>query len=133
MIGMAHPNEQRIRDGYVAFETGDFDAIRNDFFAPDIQWHVPGTSPISGDYSGQDEVFGFFAKLVELSGGTLKLEIHDVLANDEHGTALVTTTAEREGRSLSDHTVHVFHLEDGKIVEFWGHAGDQYTTDEFWS
>ena len=29
--------------------------------------------------------------------------------------------------------VHVFHMKDGKITEFWAYAEDQNLVDEFWS
>ena len=129
---MAHPNEGLIQQGYDAFGKGDFDAL-NDLFADDVKWHTPGRSPISGDIEGRDAVYGQFAKIAELSGGSFKLEIHDMMANDEHGVALVTATGDRGGKSFSDNQVHVFHIKDGKVTEFWGHPGDQYAADEFWS
>jgi ketosteroid isomerase-like protein len=129
---MAHPNEDLIQKGYDAFGKGDFDAVK-DLFAADIKWHTPGRSPISGDLEGIDAVLGQFAKIAELSGGSFRLEIHDMLANDEHGVAMVTATGDRGGKSFTDNQVHVFHVKDGKVTEFWGHAGDQYAADEFWS
>ena len=54
-----------------------------ELFDPNIVFHVPGRSQIAGDYRGIDETFGFFGKLVELSGGTFKIERHTVLADDE--------------------------------------------------
>lgn len=33
-------------------------------------------------------VLGFFAKTMELSGGTFRMEVHDVMANDDHAVAL---------------------------------------------
>jgi hypothetical protein len=44
---------------------------------------------------------GFFGKLMELSGGTFRIEIHDVVANDTHGVVLVTTHGERGGQRLA--------------------------------
>ena len=46
-------------------------------FDPNIQWHVPGRSPLSGDYKGHDEVIAFFSKTRELSGGTFSIEINE--------------------------------------------------------
>jgi ketosteroid isomerase-like protein len=40
---VAHPNETRFREGYAAFQRGDIEALRNDFFTDDIVWHSPGT------------------------------------------------------------------------------------------
>ena len=129
---MAHPNVDLLNQGYDAFDKGDLDTVR-ERFAPDIVFHVPGNSPISGDYRGIDEVFGFFGKLVELSGGTFRLERHAVLADDEHGIVLHTLNAERNGKTLSQKAVDVHHLRDGKTTEFWGFSEDTAAADEFWS
>lgn len=130
---MAHPNEDRFRAGYAAFSSGDMEALRNQFFTEDIVWHASGRNPLSGDYKGVDDVLGMFAKSFELSGGTLSVELHDVLANDEHAVALGVARGEREGKTLEDKYAHVVHLRDGKVSESWIHSGDQYAIDEFWS
>ena len=130
---MAHPNEDLLRKGYEAFGKGDMDTLRNEVFDSNIQWHVPGKSPIAGDFSGIDEVFGFFGKLAEITGGQFGLEVHDVIANDTHVVGLVTANGSRDGKNLNDHNVHVWHVKDGKLAEFWGHSGDQYAVDEFYS
>jgi ketosteroid isomerase-like protein len=129
---MTHPNEDLVRRGYEAFGTGDI-ATLQELFADDIVWHFPGSSPVSGDFNGKAEVLGWLAKNAELSGGTLRVEAHDVLANDEHAVGLVKGTAEREGKALNDNGVQVFHVRDGKVTESWFHPGDQYAADEFWS
>ena len=41
--------------------------------------------------------------------------------------------AEREGRSLQDDTVQVFHVTDGTVIEVWSYPRDQYASDDFWS
>ena len=45
----------------------------------DVVFHIPGRSQQSGDRGGS-----YFSKVGGLSGGTHRLEIRDVLANDEH-------------------------------------------------
>ena len=116
-----HPNLVRARAGYEAFATGDLAAV-SDFFSDDIVWHSGGSNVLTGDYVGKDAVLGFF-----------KNDIHDMLANDEHGVALVTVSATRGGKSLEFHIVHVFHMSDGKMTEFWAFPEDQRAFDEFWS
>ena len=128
---MTHPNEDLVRKGFAAFSSGDM-ATLNELFADDIVWHSPGRSQLSGDYRGKPAVMGFFQKTFELTGGTFKLEIHDVLANDTHGVALVRATAELEGRKLDSNSVQVFHIVGGKVVEQWLTNDDQYASDEFW-
>jgi ketosteroid isomerase-like protein len=129
---MAHPNEELFRKGYEAFQRGDLDTIR-DLFADDIVWHVGGRSQLAGDYRGKDEVLGWLGKNVELTGGTFRVDVHDILANDEHGVAITTVSAEREGKKLEDaRGVQVIHIRDGKVSESWLLAEDSYTNDEFW-
>src|SRR5205807_7264865 len=95
-----HPNVALLRKGYAAYSTGDLNVL-NELFADDIVWHVAGRSQLSGDYKGREQVFGFFGKIMELSGGTAKIELHDLLANDDHAVALVTGTATRGDTSFS--------------------------------
>ena len=129
---MTHPNEELLRNGYAAFEKGDLDTLRG-MFSADIVWHSPGRGPLAGDYRGIDQVFGLFGRVVELSGGTFRNDIHDVLADDEHAVALVTAHGQREGKTLEDNQAHVFHVTDGIVTEVWLQPGDLYANDEFWS
>ena len=127
---MAHPNEELLRKGYDAFGKGDMDTIR-ELFSDDIVWHAPGKSPLAGDYEGIDAVLEQFGKVFEMTGGSFRLEIHDVIANDEHAVALVRATGERDGKTFDDRGVQVWHIKDGKATEQWLHSGDQYAADEF--
>src|SRR2546423_11837806 len=91
---LAHANEDLLRKGYEAFATGDM-ATLNELFADDIVWHAPGRNALAGTFRGKNEVFGNLQSVMEMTGGTFKLDIHDLLADDEHGVVLVGVTAER--------------------------------------
>jgi uncharacterized protein len=130
---LAHPNEELLREGFAAFSRGDMEALRRQYFAEDIRYHFPGRSPIAGDYEGIAQVLDFFRRNFEGTGGTLRLELHDLLANDDHAVALFTVRAEREGRQLDQQYVQVFHVRDGRATEAWTHPADLYAVDEFWS
>jgi ketosteroid isomerase-like protein len=128
-----HPNEERFRAGYDAFLRGDMNGVR-ELLAEDVVWHQPGNNPFSGDHRGIDEVLGLFMRLVEATGGTFRPEPHDILANDEHGVALITLTAERNGKAITDKETHVVHFRDGKVAESWIQLGDAYLElDPFFS
>jgi hypothetical protein len=124
-----HPNVARIRDGYAAFAKGDFAAL-TDLLAGDLVWHQGGRSQLAGDYRGRDAVFGYFAKLMEVTEGSFHVDVHAVLADDEHGVALTVATASRGGRSMTTNDADVMHLRDGKITEFWTSSTDPYAFDE---
>ncbi|MGA8296363.1 MAG: nuclear transport factor 2 family protein [Acidimicrobiales bacterium] len=127
-----HPNVELTRRGYAAFSKGDF-ADLTDVFADDIVWHVPGPGPLAGTYRGRDAVFGMFARLAEETGGTFRLEVHDVVANDDHSVALVTGFASRGGKSFESREAHVFHVKGGKITEFWESTTEPEAAVEFWT
>ena len=124
-----HPNAARIRDGYAAFAKGDF-AVLNELFAEDLVWHDAGRNQTSGEYRGREAVFGFFGKLMEVTEGSFHIDLHTLLADDEHGVALVVITASRAGRSVQVNEAHVFHMRDGQVVAFWNASTDMYAYDE---
>ena len=127
----AHDNAELIRGGYEAFSKGDMETIAK-IFSPDIRWNISGRNQISGTYYGQDETFAFFGKLMELTDNTFAVHIHDVLATDDHVVVLANERASRNGKSLESDDVHVWHLADGKAVEFWGISRDQNEVNAFW-
>jgi uncharacterized protein len=128
-----HANIQRSKRAYEAFGKGDMATV-SDLLADDVLWHVSGSSPLAGDYKGKDAVFGFFGKLMEMTGGTFKLEVHDILANDEHSVTLLTATAERNGKKLDTRQVHITHPDsEGRVKEFWAFDENQAASDQFYS
>jgi ketosteroid isomerase-like protein len=126
---MGHPNEDLVRRGYDAFSSGDVQTLR-ELFDPDIVWHALGRSQVAGDHRGVDAVLGYFGQTMELTGGTLRVEVHDVVANDEHAVGLHSVHAERAGKTLDDNNTLVFHVRDGKVTEVWQYSSDQYAADE---
>jgi uncharacterized protein len=129
---MAHPNEDLVRRAFDAFAKGDVDTLR-ELFEQDAVWHAPGRNPLAGDHRGVDAILGYFARTMEVTGGTFRAELHDVVANDEHAVALYVARGEREGRTLEDKSVLVSHVRNGRFVETWQHSEDQYAADEFLS
>jgi len=121
-----------LRKGYEAFAKGDM-ATLTDLISGDVVWHVPGTSRISGEYRGRDAAFAWFGQIAELSGGTFRIEVHDILANDEHAVALTRATASRQGRQLNALDTDVYHIRNGKVTEAWSFTDDQRRAEEFWS
>ena len=121
-----------IRKAYDDFAKGDIPAILEAFDAS-IIWHVPGHSPLSGDYRGHDGVVGFFKNTLALCGGIFAIEVHHVLAEEDLVVALVTVKAERNGRSAAFPEVHVWRLANEKVTEFREFQGDEQTEDRFWS
>lgn len=125
-----HPNLVAARAGYEAFASGDMAAL-GELLTDDVIWHVGGNNELTGDYLGKQAVFRLFGRLVEEAG--FRTEVHDILANDSHGVALVTTHATRDGETISDRAVQVFHMSDGKLSEFWMFPEHARVIDQIWA
>ena len=130
---MAQSDAEIMRTGYEAFARGDVPAVLA-VFAEDIAFHVPGDNLVAGDYNGHDEVVGFFEKLVELSGGTFGVSVHEIFDNAT-GTvvALCTLAGERNGQDRTFDTVQVWQFDDGKAISFREYNDEQTALDAFWS
>jgi uncharacterized protein len=127
---MAHPNAEVVQAVYAALRSGDWAEFRA-YVDPDVVLHVPGRRGLAGDYKGADKIIELWTSLAELTGGTLRMEAHDLLASDDHVVALISEHAERDGRSLDDNMVQISHVKNGKVTEVWNVYTDLYAHDEF--
>ena len=127
---MTRPNEELVRRAFDAFATGDVETLRG-LIDPGSVWHAPGRNPLAGDHRGVEAILGYFARTMELTGGTFRTELHDVVANDEHAVSLFMARGQRDGRTLDARNVLVIHVRNGKLGETWLFSGDQYAADEF--
>jgi ketosteroid isomerase-like protein len=124
-----HPNEQVLRGALDAITRGDQAALAS-FIADDAVTHFPGTSRLAGDHHGRGALG---ARIREITGQPLQIEVHDVLASDDHAVGAYLMTAERDGRRLEWRHVNLYHMRSGKIVEVWQHPFDLPAVDEFFA
>jgi len=129
---MTTENAEIIRRGYDAFARADLQAVFQ-MLDPGITWHVPGSGPLSGDYKGHAEVGGFFARTMELSGGTFAIDIQRILAAGDQVVVLCTVSAERHGQAWSSPEVQVWRVAGGRAVAFREFQGAEQAEDAFWS
>jgi ketosteroid isomerase-like protein len=115
---MTHPNAALLRRGKEAFVRGEIETV-NELLAEDIVIHTSGVRPFADEYRGREAFLGYVRQVMELSGGTYRQELHDVIASDDHAVALVTARATRNGRSVEYHSAEVFHIRDGRATEAW--------------
>jgi len=128
-----HPNAALLRGRFRAFEARDVEAIRA-AIADDAVWHFPGREgKLAGAHRGHAGIFGFLARVGELTGGTFSIDLEAVLANDELAVAFFRGHGEREGRTLDNPTCLKIRLRDGRAVEIWEFVWDLYAVDAFWS
>ena len=118
---------QLIRQVLDAFNSRDA-AAAADLLTDDIEWHEIGRAdPIIGK---EALAARFDAALPEWD---IRVDPHDILANDDHGVALVTATANMGGRSFTYRTVEIYHIRDGKISARWAFSDDTAAINEFFA
>ena len=130
---MTHRNAERLQAFLDAYGAKDRDALTQ-LLAPDAVWHVGGTHRFSGDYRGRDAVLEYFDSVARETDNTLRLDPHELVANDHRGAAFLKVTGQRSGQTLNVLMAEAFVFRpDGTIAEFWAHATDQDAIDRFWS
>ncbi len=127
-----HANVVLMRRTLDAFRSGDIPTLA-EVFSKDIVWRVPGNSFLSKDYKGQEDVFGFFGRLMELTAGTFRVESVDIMANDEGGVFVDRLSAERNGRTLDLRLALHVTIRNGQIVEGVDHFHHEHLWDAFWA
>lgn len=127
-----HPNAAVMRRAYSAFAAGDLAAM-SEIVHPDVRFHVPGRASVSATYEGREATFGYFGKLMELTGGTFRIENQQLFASDFGGVYVDRLKATRNGKALDLGLCLVVRLEGGKLVEAWDHFEDTAAWDAFWA
>lgn len=112
---------------------GDPDPLRT-VLASDIEWHVPGASPIAGDYTGIDEVLAYFARRRDLAARTFRMQPGDLLTGDGDRVAmLVDGVAELGGREHRWSTVGLYALREDRVTACWLLPLDPGAFDRIWN
>ena len=102
--------------------------------AAETTWVIGGRGKLAGSYQGPDQIFGLWKAIAAQTGGGLRLDVEDVLANEQRGVVLVVARGERHGRHLDERQVAVFEFSDDATVRratFIYEDPEAY--DSFWS
>ena len=133
MVMGVMPFTDKVRTTYADLCRGNMQSI-NRLLTKDCICHLPGSNPLAGDYA-PSEVIDYLGRLWQESGGSLRIAIHDVLANDDHVVILQLVTAETRGKRFESRGVLVGHLaeaDDGKICEAWLFSERPDEPDQNW-
>jgi YbgC/YbaW family acyl-CoA thioester hydrolase len=104
-----------------------------ELLAEDVVWHVPGTSPIAGDYRGREAVTGYFRLRRELAGGAIRVTKGGEAHHEEALVQLADGRAPLGGREVVWRTAGVYRVADGRIAEAWLVPLDQEHFDRVWA
>jgi uncharacterized protein len=83
-----------------------------------VVWHAIGREqPVRGKQA-------LIARFTEDPGWQISVDLHDVVANDEHVVAMGNATATRDGETLEYRVAEIYHVRDGKVTERWAFSDD---------
>ena len=121
-----------VRSGYEAFSAGDMDTLQG-LFTEDAVWHSGGSGRMAGTKQGRGAIMAFFGELYSLSDGTVRVNLEDVVAGENHTVGIQRNHAERNGTTLDQRAVVVFTLTAGKVIDVHEFLEDTAKADDFWS
>jgi uncharacterized protein len=126
-----HPNCGLVRRLYAARARDDRDAVRA-ILDDDVRWHDPYPPPHGGDLVGADAVIGsVIERAGELTGGSTRLALRDVVASDTHALALVEWSATLDGRRMTGTEGAVYRIAGRRVVEAWFFPEDPAASNAF--
>jgi ketosteroid isomerase-like protein len=101
---------------------------------PDIVWHVPGKSPISGDHRGTRQVIDYFERRRQLANDTMQLHLGEVIVEGDAVAQFVKGTAVLGGEQVSWQTIGVYRvdLDHRWVREVWLTPLDGDLFDRIW-
>ena len=128
-----HRNAARAREGFERFVQGDLLALL-DLFADDAVWHVPGSMALSGAHHGRESIVAFLRRTAELTGGTYRVELLWMVADDRHLVAVYRASGSRpDGRELDVEQALLVELDGGRWRVVRAQPLDQAAFDRFWN
>ena len=130
------PEAKAVVDAFLArqrsmYAGGDLGPVE-ELLAEDVVWHVPGASPIAGEYRGREAVTGYFRARRELAGGAIQITKHGEAHHDEAVVQLADGRAVIAGEEVSWRTAGVYRVAGGRIAEAWLVPLDQQQFDRAW-
>ena len=104
-----HQNVATMQRAYEAFNTGDMNTLTE--LMDETVWHLPGRSPMAGDYEGTGATLAYFGQLAEKTGGTFRAELqHMAAVGDTRVVGIQRSTADRNGKHLDVENCIIFVL-----------------------
>jgi ketosteroid isomerase-like protein len=130
MGAMKHPNTVILSKIYSDLAEGNTQGVL-DACNDSMTFQIAGKSPLAGKYT-KANLTELLKKQKELSHGSYSLEVHDIMASDQHGTVLATMKLTVGEKPVEIRTVHVWRMGEGKALAWYEYPRDLYAYDAAW-
>jgi len=114
-----------------ALMTGDFNTLHS-FFTPESTWTLAGDLPLSGTWTGPEQILGEFvpAMVARMIPGSMEFEFEGLIAEGDRVLAEWNTRGlARSGGRYDQHCVAVFTIRDGRIAAVREHFDTKHAHD----
>ncbi len=99
----------------------------------DVEWHVPGNSPIAGDYYGIEAVLGYFRRRRDLAKSSFRMFPREIMVGEEHMAVLTDGSAVIGGTERRWSTVGLYETRGERVAACWLLPLDEEAFDAIWS
>ncbi len=104
-----------IADAFARWEAGEFSAV-TDLMADDLQWHIIGSTPISGTFASRAEFQAVVARLLERLDGPLQVSVRRMTADGDRVAVEFDSVAPvKAGGEYAQSYCWVLQVADGRI------------------
>ena|SRR5579864_5337018 len=128
---MANALESTIREAYAAFGRGDVDGYLKPC-TEDFSFNIPGHGSIAGSWQGKQGLYELARTAMEVTRGSFREDVEDVLANGHHAVVLARHQFTRDGVARDYRTAHVYEVRDGKLAKCWEQPQNSAIFDAAW-
>ena len=125
----SHPKTELLRNADDAFERGDLQPLL-DLLSDNIEWIDSTLGPLAGTYRGKAEVPQFITKMMDIYKGTLRVEVVDIIANDNYGIVLTHESGTVDSDPVTWNSVHQFSFSGGRASRFVSYGSAEY--QQYW-
>jgi hypothetical protein len=120
--------------GHSRFGNADLSRLRAGI-DDNVIWHTPGDHPLSGTIVGIDGALEWMRQSAEVTDGTFRADVHQILADNEYAAVISTYRGQRKGMTLEMPGVQLFRCDPvtNKVVEARIWVYDDVFVNKFWS
>ena len=120
-----HPHATRYRELSAAMNAGDMSGMDTSIADDVVWWEIGAANPVRGKPALMERMQAF-------AGYNIAVDLHDVVANDDHLVALVSVTATKGESSLTYRTAEIHHVnQNGQVSERWAFSDDTQAIIDF--
>lgn len=120
-----------LRQAYAQFAQGDMAGFLS-HCTPDISFRVPGHTPLSGTHTRTHFFNAVMGHVMQLSEGSFRETVVDVVANDRRGVVFVHHALTRAGRHYEYGSAHAYRIVNGKLATFEEYPEDLRALEAAW-